>query len=281
MGRVLARNPKLFAGGLAVAVICLAGVAAPLITHSDPIEHDLVNRLKPPGWDPNGTWTHPLGTDTFGRDVFSQLLYGARYSLLVALVAVLGSGVLGVTLGAIAGYVGRWSEAVIMRAVDAQTALSTILLALMFAALYGNTLVNLLLVLTITGWSTYTRILYGVVRSIRVQEYVTAAVSIGAQPRRIIVRHVLPNMMPTIIVISTLQVGRMLLLEAGLSFLGLGVPVPLPAWGNILADGHRNIFTSPHLTMVPGLAITATVFAVNLLGDGLRRALDPRAPGMA
>lgn len=271
----LRRNPRLYVGVFILLLIAVGAIGAPLFTPYGPADQELVNRLRPPGWDPRGSWAHPLGTDTFGRDVFSRLLYGARYSLLVAGAAVIGSGVIGVVLGAIAGYVGGRPEAVIMRAVDAQQSLSTILLALMVAALFGNSLLNLLVVLAVTGWSTYTRILYGVVRSIRAQEYVSAAVCIGARPTTIILRHVFPNTVSTIIVISTLQVGRMLLLEAGLSFLGLGVPEPLPAWGTILADGYRNIFTASYLTTIPGVAITITVFGVNLLGDGLRRALDP------
>jgi peptide/nickel transport system permease protein len=275
------RNPPLYLGAALLAVICFSAVAAPLITHWNPAGQELTKRLLPPAWFPGGNRSHLLGTDGFGRDVFSRLLYGARYSLLVACGAVLASGVIGVALGALAGYVGGWTEIVIMRAVDAQQALSAVLLAIMVAALFGSNLLNLLLVLAVTGWATYTRILFGVVRSIRGQEYVSAAICLGARPRHILWNHVLPNMMSPIIVISTLQVGRMILLEAGLSFLGMGVPEPLPAWGTMLADGYREIFTSAYLTTIPGLAVTVTVFGVNLLGDGLRRALDPHMHGTA
>jgi peptide/nickel transport system permease protein len=277
--RTVRRNPRLYIGALILALICVGAIGAPLITHYGPSTQELVNRLRPPAWNARGSVAHPLGTDTFGRDVFSRLLFGARYSLLVACGAVIGSGVIGVVLGAVAGYFGGWAEALIMRAVDAQQALSAILLALMVAALFGNSLLNLLLVLAVTGWSTYTRILFGVVRSIRGQEYVSAAICLGARPTDIVIHHVLPNIVSPIIVISTLQVGRMLLLEAGLSFLGLGVPEPLPAWGTMLSDGYRNIFTASYLTTIPGVAITITVFGVNLLGDGLRRALDPHLRG--
>src|SRR6266498_4611487 len=172
------RNPRLYAGALILVLIAAGAIGAPLLTPFGPTDQELINRLRPPGWDARGSWTHVLGTDTFGRDVFSRLLYGARYSLLVAGGAVIGSGVIGVVLGAIAGYVGRRPEVIIMRAVDAQQSLSTILLALMVAALFGNSLLNLLIVLAVTGWSTYTRILYGVVRSIRAQEYVSAAICV-------------------------------------------------------------------------------------------------------
>ena len=275
------RNPRLYLGAALLAVICFSAIAAPLITHWSPTGQELTQRLLPPAWSPGGSRAHLLGTDGFGRDVFSRLLYGARYSLMVACGAVLVSGVIGVVLGALAGYIGGWTEIVIMRAVDAQQALSAVLLAIMVAALFGNNLLNLLIVLAVTGWSTYTRILFGVVRSIRGQEYVSAAICLGARPRQVVWSHVLPNMMSPIIVISTLQVGRMILLEAGLSFLGMGVPEPLPAWGTMLADGYRNIFTAAYLTTIPGLAVTVTVFGVNLLGDGLRRALDPHMHGTA
>lgn len=275
------RNPSLYLGAGLLALICFGAMGAPLITHWSPTGQELTARLLPPAWLSGGSKEHLLGTDSFGRDVFSRLLYGARYSLLVACGAVLVSGVIGVVLGAMAGYFGGWTEVVIMRAVDAQQALSAVLLAIMVAALFGSNLLNLLLVLAVTGWATYTRILFGVVRSIRGQEYVGAAVCLGARPRQVVWNHVLPNMMSPIIVISTLQVGRMILLEAGLSFLGLGVPEPLPAWGTMLADGYRDIFTSASLTTIPGLAVTATVFGVNLLGDGLRRALDPHMRGTA
>jgi peptide/nickel transport system permease protein len=277
----LRRNPNLYVGALLLGVICLSAIGAPLLTHWSPTAQDLTQRLLPPAWAGGGTGAHPLGTDGFGRDVFSRLLYGARYTLLVATAAVVVSGLIGVLFGALAGYFGGWTEIVIMRGVDAQQALSAVLLAIMVTALYGNNLLNLLLVLAVTGWATYTRILFGVVRGIRGQDYVTAAVCLGARPAEVVFRHVLPNMLSPIIVISTLQVGRMILLEAGLSFLGMGVPEPLSAWGTMLSDGYRNIFTNAYLTTIPGLAVTVTVFGVNLLGDGLRRALDPHMRGAA
>jgi peptide/nickel transport system permease protein len=277
----LRRNPNLYVGALLLSLIGLSAIGAPLLTHWSPTGQDLTQRLLPPAWISGGTGAHPLGTDGFGRDVFSRLLYGARYSLMVACAAVLISGLIGVLVGALAGYFGGWTEIVSMRAVDAQQALSAVLLAIMVAALYGNNLINLLLVLAVTGWATYTRILFGVVRSIRGQDYVTAAICLGARPAEVVIWHVLPNMLSPIIVISTLQVGRMILLEAGLSFLGMGVPEPLPSWGTMLADGYRNIFTDAYLTTIPGLAVTVSVFGVNLLGDGLRRALDPHIRGAA
>jgi peptide/nickel transport system permease protein len=273
--RKLQLNRQLIAGLVLLAAVFLSAIFAPFLTHWDPTAQDLIARLQPPVWDHGGSSAHILGTDGFGRDVLSRVLYGARYSLFIASAAVILSGVIGILLGLLAGYVGGWVEAIVMRLVDAQQALPAVLVGLMVVGLFGNSLTNLTLVLAITGWATYTRILFGVVRGIRGLEFVNASIALGASSISVVLRHVLPNSLSPIIVISTLQVGRMMLLEAGLSFLGLGVPEGLPAWGTMLADGERNIFTAAYLTTIPGLAITVTVFAINLLGDGLRRALDP------
>lgn len=273
--RRLRPNRQLVAGAVVLALVAGGAVLAPVLTHWNPATQELIARLRPPFWGPGGSTSHLLGTDGFGRDVFSRLLFGARSSLLIALTAVALSGVIGVALGLLAGYTGGWAETIVMRLVDAQQALPSVLLALMVVGLFGTSLTNLTLVLALTGWAVYSRILFGVVRGIRGLEFVNAAIALGASSPSIVFRHVLPNSLSPVIVISTLQVGRMLLLEAGLSFLGLGVPESLPAWGTMLADGERNIFTAAYLTTIPGLAITATVFGINLLGDGLRRALDP------
>jgi peptide/nickel transport system permease protein len=273
--RRLRPNRPLVAGATVLALVFAGAVFAPWLTHWNPASQGLIARLLPPFWGPGGSTSHLLGTDGFGRDVFSRLLYGARYSLLIALSAVLLSGLIGVILGLLAGYVGGWVETIVMRLVDGQQALPAVLVALMVVGLFGNSVTNITLVLAITGWATYSRILFGVVRGIRGLEFVNASIALGASSASVVFRHVLPNSLSPIIVISTLQVGRMMLLEAGLSFLGLGVPESLPAWGTMLADGERNIFTAAYLTTIPGLAITFTVFGINLLGDGLRRALDP------
>ena len=273
--RRLQPNKPLVAGAIVLAIVFAGAAFAPFITHWNPSAQDLFGRLQPPFWMAGGSTKHLLGTDAFGRDILSRLLYGARYSLLISFAAVLLSGLIGVLLGLLAGYVGGWIEAVVMRLVDAQQALPAVLVALMVVGIFGASVTNITLVLAITGWATYTRILFGVVRGIRGLEFVNASIGLGASSLSIVGRHVLPNSLSPIIVISTLQVGRMLLLEAGLSFLGLGVPQSLPAWGTMLADGERNIFTAAYLTTIPGLAITFTVFGINLLGDGLRRALDP------
>lgn len=271
------KHPGLIVGASVFSAVCVAAVAAPVLSHFDPLAQDLSIRLRPPIGVPGAIASHLMGTDGLGRDVLSRLLYGARYSLTIATLAVLLSGVLGVLLGTVAGYYGGWAETVIMRTVDAQQSLPAILLALIVAAVYGDNLVSLVAILTVSGWANYARILFGVARSISGRDFVKAAISMGAHPARILWRHVLLNMLSPIIVISTLQIGRMMLLEAGLSFLGLGVPAPLPAWGTMLADGEQYILVTPWQITIPGLVITLTVWSVNIFGDGLRRALDPRS----
>lgn len=270
-----ALNVKIAVGGSLILLIVLATVLAPVLTPWDPMGQDLASRLRPPTFD-FGAGAHPLGTDTYGRDVFSQLLYGARYSLTISAIATVLSGVIGVGLAVLAGWGNHWAETVVMRLVDAMQSLPAILVALMAVALHGTSLVLLTAVLALTGWPTYTRILFGVVTRVRQQEYIAAAVCTGVPVLRIIRRHALPNILSPIVVITTLELGRMLLLEAGLSFLGLGVPVSLPAWGTMLGAGQRAIFNAPYLSIIPGVAIALAVFSINLLGDGLRQSLDPR-----
>jgi len=269
-------RPSLAVGGGILIVFALAAVFAPLLTSWDPMAQDLEARLSPPAWVDGGSSTHLLGTDSFGRDIFSQLLYGARYSIGVACASTLIAGLVGVALALIAGYSNRWTSGLIMRSVDAMQSLPPVLVALMVAALFGNSVVKLTLVLAVTAWPTYTRILFNVVRSVREQDFVSASIATGQRPLNVVVSHILPNVASSIIVITTLQIGRMVLLEAGLSFLGLGVPLTSPAWGTMLADGQKYIHTDVYLSLLPGLAVTLLVVGVNLFGEGLRRTLNPR-----
>ncbi|MEU0156925.1 ABC transporter permease [Micromonospora fulviviridis] len=269
-------RPAMVVGGAILICIVFAAVFAPLLTQWDPMAQDLATRLTPPAWASGGSSQHLLGTDSFGRDVLSQLLHGARYSLGVACASTVLAGVVGIALALVAGYGGRRSSGFVMRAVDAMQSMPPVLVALMVAALFGTSVVKLTIVLAVTSWPTYTRILYNVVRAVREQEFVNAAISIGQRPLGIVFAHVLPNIMSSIIVITTLQVGRMVLLEAGLSFLGLGVPLTDPAWGTMLADGQKYIHTDFYLSLLPGLAVTVLVGSLNLFGEGLRRTLNPR-----
>lgn len=266
-----------FVAGLAiVGALVLVSVFGPLVYTVDPLDQTLRSRLAAPIWA-GGTAANPLGADGFGRDILARLLHGGRISIGISMAAILVACLIGVPLGLAAGYLRGQAENIIMRLADAQQALPGVLLAIIIVAVTGASLLNLVLVLAISGWSVYTRLVYGVVRSLRSREFVLAAETIGSPPWRVMLRHVLPNMLTPIIVLATLQVARMIQAEAALSYLGLGVPPPDPSWGSILTDGQKVIFSTPWVATLPGVAIFVAVLGVNLLGDGVRRLLDPRS----
>jgi peptide/nickel transport system permease protein len=267
---------RLWVGAIIVALVIIAGVLAPAIAPRDPITQDLLNRLKPPSWLSQGQSPFLLGSDGLGRDIFSRILFGIRVSLIVASSAILVSGVCGTLLGLIAGYYEGIIGAIIMRLVDMQLAFPPILLAVTVVGIFGTSYFNLILVLVVSGWVTYTRIVYGRVRAVKQMQYVLAARAVGSPNPRIISRHILPNTIGVIIVIATLQVGQMILFEAALSFLGMGVPPPEPSLGSMLSEGRNVLEVASWLATFPGLAILLTVLGVNFLGDGLREILDPR-----
>lgn len=262
--------------GLVVTVLFASiAVFAPVIAAQDPAEQNLEQRLIPPvpmvGSDP----LHPLGTDHLGRDVWSRLCYGARISLLVAILAVLGSGVLGVLLGLVAGYFGGFIESTIMGLVDAQLALPFVLVAIALVVILGPSFLNIVAVLVLTGWVAYARVVRSIVLSLKEREFVEASRAVGAGTARILFRHILPNTFGVIVVIATLQVAEMMISEAALSFLGLGIQPPTPSWGNMIADGRTYLARAWWLSTLPGLAITISVIAINFLGDSLRERMDP------
>jgi peptide/nickel transport system permease protein len=264
---------------LGLVVICgtvLAAICAPVLAPTDPIKNHLLDRLTPPMWVAGGTASYPLGTDTLGRDVLSRLLYGARVSLLVGLSAVLIAGVLGVFLGLIAGYYRGWLDDVLMRLGDIQLAFPILVLALAVLAVLGASMGNVILVLGITGWVTYARIVRGETLSLTEREFVEAARALGAPDRTILVRHIQPNVLPPITVVATFSVARMIIAEASLSFLGLGIPPPTPSWGAMLDEGRNYLTTGWWLALFPGLAILLLVLGINLVGDWVRDVLDPR-----
>jgi peptide/nickel transport system permease protein len=261
--------------GLLVVALVLA-VAAPLVAPADPNAQELAQKLRPPIWATGGTAMNPLGTDQLGRDVLSRMLFGLRVSLVVALLAVLVSGVVGVTLGVLAGFYSGRTDAAIMRLVDVQLSMPVTLVAIAVIAAVGTSLVNLILVLGLSQWPLYARVVRGEALALRGREFLTAARAIGASSGRLILRHVLPNAFSSIVVVATLGVASVVVFEAGLSFLGLGVQPPQPSLGGMLSEGREYLATAWWLGVFPGLAIMLLVLGINLLGDGLRDALDPR-----
>jgi peptide/nickel transport system permease protein len=263
--------------GLTV-LLCMGGAAllAPQIAPWDPGRQMLLKRLRPPMWEARGLREHPLGTDHLGRDILSRILYGGRISLGVGLSAVTLSGLIGVSLGLLAGFHGGRTDAFIMRVVDVFLAIPYILLAMGVVFALGPSLLNVILVMAVTRWVQFARIVRADVLSIREREFVSGARARGSRSARLLLRHVLPNALTPIIVVATLELAFMIIYESALSFLGLGVQPPTPTWGWMLSDGRNYIATAWWLSTFPGLAIMLTVLAVNLLGDWLRDTLDPR-----
>jgi peptide/nickel transport system permease protein len=263
--------------GLTV-LLCMGGAAvlAPQIAPWDPARQMLMKRLRPPMWEARGLREHPLGTDHLGRDILSRILYGGRISLGVGLSAVSLSCLIGVTLGLLAGFHGGRTDAFIMRVVDVFLAIPYILLAMGVVFALGPSLLNVILVMAVTRWVQFARIVRADVLSLREREFVSGARARGSRSLRLLLRHVLPNALTPIIVVATLELAFMIIYESALSFLGLGVQPPTPTWGWMLSDGRNYVATAWWLATFPGLAIMLTVLAVNLLGDWLRDTLDPR-----
>ena len=258
--------------GALVLTALLAGVLAP---HS-PTEGDISAKLIPPVWMERGSWDHPLGTDRFGRDVLSRIIYGSRISLTVSLIAIGVAGTVGTLLGLISGYRGGLVDVLLMRLTDIGLSLPTILIAVVLVAVSEPSFRNVILVIALLLWPRFARQVRGETLAIKEQDFVALAVVAGRSSAWIIRRHIFPNVVPTLLVISTLQVGYVILLEGTLSFLGVGVPPPNPAWGLMIADGRGFLATAWWITLFPGLAMLLTVLSVNLMGDWLRDHLDPK-----
>jgi peptide/nickel transport system permease protein len=266
------RDPVFWLSAAALVVILLAAVFAEHLAPFGPNEQDIAKRLQAPGLDSS----HILGTDEVGRDILSRLIYGARVSLLVGVIAVGLSCPLGVLVGLIAGYAGRRVDSVLMRITDIQLAIPTILLAIAVVAVLGPGLGNVILTLSVTGWTLYARLVRGETLVVKGRDFVQAARAAGAGDARIMARHVLPNVFSPVIVVAVFAVANMIVLEATLSFLGLGVEPSVVTWGRMLNGGRLYLSTAWWLTAFPGFAIFVTVLVVNLLGDHLRDWLDPR-----
>jgi peptide/nickel transport system permease protein len=252
-------------------------LAAPLLPVADPLEQNLVGRLAPPGWTTDGSWEHPLGTDQLGRDILSRIVWGARVSLVVGISAVLIAGALGVSIGVVAGYVGGHVDNLLMRLADGQLAIPFILLVIAVIAVVGPGIEKVIPVLGITGWVIYARVARAEVLSIRGREFVQAVRALGATPSRIVLGHILPNILGSIVVVASVEVANVILLESALGFLGLGVQPPMPSWGNMLGEGRDYLATSWWLASLPGLALAITALSITVLGDFLRDVLDPRS----
>jgi peptide/nickel transport system permease protein len=259
-----------------VAMLLIASGADVLAPHN-PEVGSLGMRFKPPVWQAGGSATYLLGTDHLGRDVLSRLLFGARVSLVVGFTAVIVAGILGVVLGITAGYMGGWVDEVIMRLTDTWLALPALTFAIFLAAVLGPSELNIIIVLSAIYWTRYARVIRGEVLSLKEREFVRLAVIAGCSRLTIMRRHILPNVLNSAIVLATLMLGVVVVTEAALSFLGVGVPPPKPAWGLMLADGKRGLMAGYWwLTVLPGLCIMFLVLAANLLGDWLRVKLDPQ-----
>jgi len=273
--RNLWRNKAALLGFVILAGVLATALLAPLLAPYDPNQQALAQRLLPPAWAPGGKPSHILGTDHLGRDILSRIIYGSRISLLVGITTVAVAGTLGSFLGLLSGYYGGWVDDVIMRVADVQLAFPFVLLALAVMAVVGPGLKNIIVVLGITGWVEYGRVVRAEVLSLRSREYVEAAKAIGNRDAVIIWRHVLPNVATSIIVIATLQMGRMIISESALTFLGLGIEPTIPTWGGMLNDGRNYMNNQWWVSTFPGLALLFTVLASNLVGDWLRDTLDP------
>jgi peptide/nickel transport system permease protein len=263
-------NRVAVAGGLIIILLCLMAIFADYLAPFDPLEIYSGKR----GVGPSAA--HPMGFDHVGRDLLSRVIFGARVALIVGLVASGIAVVIGVAVGAMAGYFGGWTDALLSRLTDTLMAFPLIALLIVLAAVLGPSLATTIVVIGITVWAQYARVVRAEVLSLKEQDFIVGARAIGASDRRIIVRHILPNVMAPVIVLATLGVGNIIILEAALSFLGLGVQAPTPSWGATLSDGRAYILLYPHIAIAPGIMIVITVLAFNLLGDGLRDALDPR-----
>ncbi len=260
-----------------LVLVILAAIFAPLIAPHDPTRQALSRRLLPPAWLDGGDAAFLLGTDHLGRDILSRIIYGSRVSLTIGTVTVLLAGLIGVTLGLLAGFYGRWLDDLISRIIDIQLSVPYMLLAIALVMVIGPSLAGLTLVLTLYGWTVFARLTRAEVLSARERDYVLAGRAVGVSPARLLLRHILPNVLNPIIVIATLEIANVIIFEAGLSFLGLGVQPPTPSWGNMLADSRDYLPIGVWWPATfPGLAITLTILAINTLGDWARDVLDPR-----
>ena len=267
------------AGVAFVLALFAMAAAAPLLAPHDPVRQSLRVRLKPPTLEGADGFAHPLGTDHLGRDVLSRVIYGSRVSLFIGFAAVVVGGLIGATLGIVAGYRGGWADTVIMTVADAQLAFPFILLAIGIIAVLGPSFPTLVVVVGLSGWVAYARVLRSQVLVLRSREFVDAIHSLGGSSMRIVLRHILPNVLSSLVVIATLELARAIVLEATLSFLGLGIQPPTPSWGGMIHEGREYLDSAWWISTFPGLTLMLTSLVVSRLGDWLRDVLDPTLRG--
>jgi peptide/nickel transport system permease protein len=265
----------LMAGMIMLGLILFLAAFAALIAPHDPYAQDLTKRLIPPFWHERGQWSHPMGTDNLGRDYLSRMLHGARISLLIGFSVMIVSGLIGTTLGLLAGYFGGRIDMAITFLLTARLALPVVLVALAVVATVGGSLIVVIAVLGLLKWDRFAVVMRAATQQVRGLDYISAARSVGSTTPRIILADVLPNVMPQLIVVATVEAASAILLEAALSFLGLGVQPPLPSWGLMISEAKAYMFFSFWLIAIPGAALALLVLAINLVGDGLRDVLAP------
>lgn len=275
LARRMLANPALVIGLGLVGVVMAMAALAPLISPYDPYVQDLTARLIPPSWHAKGSWVHPLGTDNLGRDYLSRVIYGARISLLIGVSVMIISGLIGTTLGLVAGYFGGKVDMVVNFIITARLAMPVVLVALAVVAMIGGSLTVVILTLGLLKWDRFAVVMRSATQQVRSLDYVTAAEAAGASRSRVLLGEILPNVLPHLIVVATVEAGSAILLEAALSFLGLGVQPPLPSWGLMIAEAKNFMFFSFWLIAIPGSALALLVLGINLAGDGLRDVLAP------
>lgn len=269
------RHVGFIIGGFAVAAFLAVAIFAPFIAPHDPYQQVLSNRLIPPLWDENGTWEHPFGTDALGRDYLSRVVYGARISLFIGFFVAAVSALVGTVIGILGGYFGGRVDSFVIYLINVKIALPGLLIALSLVSVFGGSLLVLVLVLAFLFWDRYAVVVRSLTKQICSEHYITAARVAGMSHLRIILQELLPNLMNQIIVIASLEMAVAIIVEAILSFLGLGVQPPTPSWGVLVAEGREQIFFNPYLVNIPGVAIFILVIAINMLGDGIRDITAP------